>query len=238
MINWLKRYWILLVAGFGILFLFCGVISGLVLKLKYEELIKEKDVTISELWGEIGDSKKRETKWKASSRENWDLAMEKEKKLRRKDKEMAVKIHEKRALQKKIREMPATQVIVRTIEIINCPDVVQQERGVVFTLDCAKDNLTVLENVFYFKKEALDWADQFVTSQGVVADLKNVIIAKDGAYAERGVQLTSAYKISGEWEGKFNLSEKRGKRSWWKGFKKGVTIGGIAGGIIVFILRK
>ena len=134
--------------------------------------------------------------------------------------------------------MPATQVVIRTIEIINCPDVVQQEQGIVFTLECAKENLVVLENIFYFKKEALDWADQFFTSQAEVADLKNVIIAKDGAYDERGLQLADAYEISGEWEGKFNLSEKRGKQSWWKGLKTGTIIGGIAGGIIVFILRR
>lgn len=238
MTNWIKRYWILLIVGLVILFLAYGGIEGLIAKHNYKKSIKEKDIKIAELWGKIGDSKTREDKWKASSKKNWDLAMEKESFLRRKDKEMRVKIAEKRALKKRIREMPATQVIVRTIEIINCPEVVQQEQGVVFTLDCAKDNLVVLENVFYFKKEALDWADQFFTSQGVVADLKNVIIAKDGAYAERGKQLTSAYGISDEWEGKFNLSEKRGKRSWWKGLKTGGIIGGIAGGIIGFLLGK
>jgi len=238
MIKFIKRHWLLIVVGLVILFLTIGGIDGLIARHNYKKSIKEKDAKIAELWAKIGDSKKREDKWKASSEENWMLAMEKEAKIRKKDAEMRVKLAEKRELKKKIREMPATQVIVRTIEIINCPDIVQQEQGIVFTLDCAKSNLVVLENVFYFKKEALDWADQFFTSQAEVADLKNVIIAKDGAYAERGVQLADAYEISGEWEDKFNLSEKRGKRNWWKGLKTGTIIGGIAGGIIVFILRR
>ncbi|GAH75033.1 unnamed protein product, partial [marine sediment metagenome] len=158
MANWLRKHWVKIFIGFGILvflFLAYGGIEAVIAKYQYKKSIKEKDANISELWQEIGDSKAREKKWKISSEKNWDLAMEKEEKLRRKDKEMTVKIHEKRALQKKIKEMPATQVIVRTIEIINCPDVVQQTQGIVFTLDCAKDNLAVLENVFYFKKEAL-----------------------------------------------------------------------------------
>jgi len=229
MTNWIKRYWILLVVGFVILFLGYKAIDGAIAEHQYNKKIKAKDTTISELWVKIGDSKKREAKWEKSSEKNWDLAMEKEEKLRRKDKEMTVKIHEKRALQKKIKEMPATQIIVRTIEIINCPDVVQQTQGIVFTLDCAKDNLAVLENVFYFKKEALDWADQFFTSQAEVADLKNVIIGKDGVIKEVREQLVGEDKIITEWTDKFNMSEKRGKAKWWKGLKTGGIVGGILG---------
>jgi hypothetical protein len=249
MIAWLKRHWILLVIGFVVLwillvigfvvlFFVVGGIEGLIAKHSYKKSIKEKDIKIGELWGKIGDSKKKEDKWKASSEKNWDLAMEKEAKIRKKDAEMRVKLAEKRALKKKIKEMPAPQVVIRTIEIIQCDDVVQQDQGIIFSLDCAKNNLAVLEDVFYFKKEALDWAGQFFTSQAEVSDLKNVIIGKDGAYAERGVQLTDAYGIIDEWEGKFNLSEKRGKRSWKKGFKLGGTIGGILGFLAGFVLGK
>jgi hypothetical protein len=213
MTDWLKRNWLLLIVGLVILFLAYGGIEGLIAKHNYKKSIKEKDIKIAELWGKIGDSKDREDKWKASAGKNWDLAQEKEKEIRKKDAEMRVKLAEKRALKKKIREMPVTQVIVRTIEIINCPDVVQQEQGVVFTLDCAKDNLVVLENVFYFKKEALDWADQFFTSQAEVVNLKDAIKDFNKAYKERGKQLDDAYGLSDEWEGKFNLSEERGKAS-------------------------
>ena len=131
MIKFIKRHWILLVGGLFVIFLIYGRIDGLIARHNYKKSIKEKDTKISELWVKIGDSKKREAKWIASSEENWVLAMEKEAIIRRKDAEMRVKLAEKRALKKKIQEMPVTQVIVRTIEIINCPDVVQQEQGVV-----------------------------------------------------------------------------------------------------------
>lgn len=238
MIKFIKRYWILIVIGLIIIFLAYGGIEGLVAKFQYKKQIKEKDTKISELWGKIGESKKREAKWENQATENYTLAMEKEAKIRKKDAEMRVKLAEKRELKKIIREMPVTQVVIRTIEIINCPNVVQQEQGVVFTLDCARQNLIVLENIFYFKKEALDWADQFFTSQGEVSDLKNVIISVNKAYDERGEQLVSAYGIIDSWEDKFNLSEKRGKSNWWRGLKTGGIIGGIVGGIIVFALRK
>ena len=238
MIKFIKRHWILLVVGLAIIFLAYGGIAGIVSGIGYRKQIKERDIKIGELNGKIGESEKREAIANASSEKNWNLAMEKEAKIRKKDAEMRVKLAEKRALKKIIREMPVTQVIVRTIEIINCPDVVQQEQGVVFTLDCARQNLVVLEGVFYFKEEALDWADQFFTSQAEVVDLKNVIIDKVKAYNERGEQLIDAYKISVEWEGKFNLAENRGKAKWWKGLKTGGIIGGIAGGIIGFLLGK
>ena len=237
-VNWIKRHWILLVVCLAIVFLAYGGIDGLIAKHQYKKSIKDKDTKISELWGKIGASKKREAKWEKSSGENWDLAMEKEAKLRRKDKEMMVKIHEKRALQKKIREMPLTQVIVRTIEIINCPDVVQQEQGIVFTLECSKKNLTILEASFSLVRDVADWTEKFNISQGVVSDLKNVIIDKDGVIKEVRGQLVGEDKIITEWTGKFNLSEKRGKAKWWKGLKTGGIIGGILGLLGGFVLAK
>jgi|GEM_PF-2453564 len=241
MLNFIKKHFSTILVGIGILvFLFFayGGISGLIAKHNYNKSIKEKDIKIGELWGKIGDSEKREAIANASSEKNYALAIDKEVIIRRKDQEMRVKLAEKRELKKKIREMPATQVIVRTIEIINCPDVVQQTQGIVFTLDCAKDNLVVLENVFYFKKEALDWADQFFTSQAEVVNLKDAIKDFGEAYKERGKQLADAYEISGEWEGKFNLSEKRGKAKWWKGLKTGGIVGGILGLLAGFVLGK
>jgi len=241
MLNFIKKHWLKVLIGFGILvflFLAYGGISGLIARYNYNQSIKEKDIKIGELKTKIGESEKREAIANASSEKNFALAMDKEVIIRRKDAEMRVKLAEKRELKKQIREMPVTQVIVRTIEIINCPDVVQQEQGVVFTLDCAKDNLVVLENVFYFKKEALDWADQFFTSQNEVVNLKDALRDFDKAYKERGVQLTSAYGVIDEWTGKFNLSEKRGKRSYWKGLKTGGLIGGIVGVLAGFVLGK
>ena len=238
MTKFLKKNWLILsICAVLAVFIYLKIDSAIATHA-YKKSIKEKDIKIGELKQDIQASEKREEQLIKSGQESYALAMEKEAKIRKKDAEMRVKLAEKRELKKIIREMPITQVVVRTIEIINCPDVVQQEQGVVFTLDCAKDNLVVLENVFYFKKEALDWADQFFTSQAEVSDLKNVIIAKDGAYAERGVQLSKAYAINDEWEGKFNLSEKRGKAKWWKGLKTGGLIGGILGLLGGFFLAK
>jgi len=241
MANWLKKHSVKILIGFGILvflFLAYGGIEAVIAKYQFKKSIKEKDASISELWGKIGESKKREAKWKASSEKNWDLAMEKESFLRKKDKEMRVKLAEKRALKKKIREMPATQVIVRTIEIINCPDVVQQQQGIVFTLDCSKKNLTILEASFSLKVDVADWTEKFNTSQGEVLDLKNVITSKDGEIKEVKGQLVGEDKIITEWTDKFNLSEKRGKRSYWKGLKTGGIVGGILGLLAGFFLGK
>lgn len=238
MTNWLKQNWGKVIVGFIIVFLLYGGINGLVSKLQYKKQIKGLDSDISELQQGIKDSKGREEAWEKSSNENYALAMDKEAKLRRKDTEMRVKIAEKRALKKKIREMPVTQVVVRTIEIIQCDDVAEQTQGIVFTLDCSKKNLTVLEASFSLKRDVTDWMEKFNTSQAEVSDLKNVITDKDGVIKEVREQLVGEDKITLKWEGKFNLSEKRGKRSWWRGLKTGGTIGGIAGFFLGFLLGK
>jgi len=236
-INLLKKYWLKTLISIVVVIL-TSMLSSWVTKSIYKKQIKALDANISEAWEKIGDSKLREEKWKASSEKNWDLAMKKEAKLRRKDKEMRVKIAEKRALKKQIREMPVTQVIVRTIEIINCPDVVQQEQGIVFTLDCGKKNLTVLEASFSLAIEVADWREQFNTSQAEVSDLKNVITGKDGVIKEVRSQVVGEAKIIEDWTKKFNLSENRGKSKWWKGVKTGAAVGGIIAFFAGFFLAK
>lgn len=237
MISLLKKYWLKTLISIIVVIL-TSMLSSWVTKSIYKKQIKALDANISEAWEKIGDSKEREEKWKASAGKNWDLAMEKEAKLRKKDKEMRVKIAEKRELKKKIREMPASIVVVQTIAILNCDDIKEQKQGIVFSLSCAKTNLETLVDSFSLKYQVEDWTEKFNISQGVVSDLKNVIISKNEAYAERGVQLVSAYEISDNWEGKFNLSVGREKSNWWRGAKTGTIIGGIAGLILGFFLGK
>ena len=226
MIALLKKYWLKTLVSIIVVIL-TSMLSSWVTKNIYQKQIKALDANISEAWKKIGDSKIREEKWKTSSEKNWDLAMEKEAKLRKKDKEMRVKIAEKRALKKKIKEMPASIVVVQTIAILECNEIKEQEQGIVFSLSCAKMNLATLVDSFSLKYEVDDWTEKFNISQGEVADLKNVIKGKDEAYAERGVQLVNAYEINDNWQGKFNLSENRGKSNWWRGVKIGAAVGGV-----------
>lgn len=237
MITLLKKYWLKAIISIVVVIL-TSVVSSWVTKSVYKKQIKALDANISEAWEKIGDSKAREEKWKASSEVNWDLAMKKEAKLRKKDKEIRVKIAEKRTLKKKIKEMPASIVVVQTIAILNCDEIAEQEQGIVFSLNCAKTNLETLVDSFSLKYQVEDWTEKFNISQAEVADLKNVIIGKDEAYAERGVQLNEAYVINDNWKGKFNLSEKRGKSNWWRGVKTGAAVGGIIAFFAGFFLAK
>jgi len=235
--NLLKKYWLKTLISIIVVIL-TSVLSSWVTKSIYNKQIKVLDANISEAWEKIGDSKIREEKWKVSSEKNWDLAMKKEAKLRKKDQEMRVKIAEKRALKKQIKEMPASIVVVQTIAILNCEEIKEQQQGIVFSLSCAKTNLESLKTSFYFKHEALDWADQFFTSQGVVADLKNVIIDKDGVIKEVRSQVVGEATIIEDWTKKFNLSENRGKSKWWKGVKTGAAVGGVIAFLAGFFLGR
>ena len=221
----LKKHWLKIIIGIVIPILLCGGISGLISNYAHKKQIKELDKSIATLEQRIKDSEKREDSWKEKSGEYWDLAMDKEAKLRKKDKEMRVKIAEKRALKKQIQEMPASIVVVQTVAILECNEITEQQQGIVFSLSCAKTNLEILVDSFYLKHQVEDWTEKFNISQGEVSDLKNVIIGKNQAYAERGTQLADAYKISNDWESKFNLSVGREKSNWWRGVKAGTVVG-------------
>ena len=201
MVNWLKKNWPKVLGGIVILILLYGGIDGLISKITYKKRIRVLDTEISGLQQGIKDSEKREEDWMKSSQEHYALAMGKEAKLRKKDKEMMQKIKEKRELKKKIREMPATQVVVRTIEIIQCDDVQRQQQGIVFSLSCGRENLTVLEDSFSLKREVDDWKGQYNTCLGEVSDLKSTIKDKDGVIAERGTQLGKKDGIITKWKG-------------------------------------
>ena len=237
MINLFKKYWLKTLISIIVVIL-TSTLSSWVTKSIYKKQIKALDANISEAWEKIGDSKIREEKWKVSSAKNWDLAMEKEVKLRKKDKEMRVKIAEKRALKKKIKEMPASIVVVQTIAILECNEIKEQEQGIVFSLSCAKKNLTTLVDSFSLKAAVENWTEKFNTSQGEVSDLKNVIIDKDGVIKEVRSQVVREAKIIEDWTKKFNLSENRGKSNWWRGVKIGAAVGGVVAFFAGFFLAK
>ena len=114
----------------------------------------------------------------------------------------------------------------------------EQQQGIVFSLSCAKTNLETLVDSFYLKSQVDDWTEKFNISQGVVSDLKNVIIGKDGEIKEIKEQLKGENNIIKHWTTKFNLSVGRGKSNWWKGVKTGVAIGGVIAFFAGFFLGK
>ena len=134
--------------------------------------------------------------------------------------------------------MPASIVVVQTIAILNCNEIAEQQQGIVFSLSCAKTNLGILVDSFSLKYQVADWTEKFNTSQGVVVDLKNVIIDKDGVIKEVRSQVIGEAKIIEGWTKKFNLSEKRGKSNWWRGVKIGAAVGGVIAFFAGFFLAK
>ena len=225
MITLLKKHWLKIIIGIVIPVLLYGGIDGLISKYAHKKQIKELDKSIATLEQRVKDSEKREDAWREKSGEYWDLAMEKEAKLRKKDKEMRVKVAEKRELKKKIKEMPASIVVVQTIAILNCDEITEQQQGIVFSLSCAKTNLETLVDSFSLKYQVEDWTEKFNLSQGEVSDLKNVIIGKDGEIKEVKDQLKGENEIIKDWTAKFNLSVGREKSNWWKGVKTGTVVG-------------
>lgn len=240
MANWIKRHWILLVVGLVIVFLAYGGIDGLISKIGYKKQIRASDKEIASLKKDMKKSDSR-----ADAAIDRAHKAEEEARIERAEKEKhkarAARIEgEKRELRDKIATLPPTQIVVHTIKILRVgpEEITLRPQGVLFTLVAARKNLEFLKTFTLVKKQYSEIQLSLAKSEASEAKLLLANAEKDKAIAEKDSQITKWPEVEKEWDRKFTRSEKRGKRSWWKGFKKGVAIGGIGGGIIVFFLGK
>lgn len=236
MLMWAKKNWLRILIGVLIIF-FCYSLIDLVISNKeYKKRIKEKDENIAQLKRDIDESEKRVDFFIEDARKWYLAAAEKEEKMKEKDQEIKKINDERKKLKEKIKQMPASTVVVRTTEILDCREILEQQQGILFSLFCARKNLTYLEDFSLVKKEKNKLNDNYSLAKGEISDLKNVLLDKDGIIQEKDSQLASKGEIIENWRDKFSISEKRNKKSWWKGLRTGGVIGGIVGGILGFLL--
>lgn len=206
----------------------------------YNKAVKASDRVIVTIKQEIEDSALR-----ADAAIERSLKSEKEAKAARVEKEKhkanVVRIEkEKRGLEKKIAALPPTQVVVHLIKVlyVEPEEIILQSQGILFSLAAGRKTLRYMEEFTLLKQQFDELAMAFVESEINGLKLQEANTGLKEAITEKDIQIGKWPKIEEEWDRKFSLSENRGKSNWWKGLKTGGIIGGIAGGIIVFILRK
>jgi hypothetical protein len=236
MLTWIKKNWFKILVVVLIAFFCYSLIDLIISNREYKKRIKEKDESIAQLKRDIDESEKRVDFFVEDARKWYLAAAEKEEKMKKKDQEIRKINEERKELEEKIKKMPASTVVVRTIDILDCREILEQQQGILFSLFCARKNLSFLEDFSLVRKEKAKLEDSYGLAKGEISDLKNVLLDKDGIIQEKDSQLASKGEIVENWKDKFDLSEKRNKKSWWKGLRTGGMMGVIVGGILCFLL--
>jgi chromosome segregation ATPase len=236
MLAWIKKNWLKILIGALAIFFCYSLIDLAVGNQEYKNRIKKKDEDIARLEQDIEESEKRVNFFIEDARK-WHLAaMEKEEKMKEKEEEIKEINEERKKLEEKIKEMPASKIVIRTIEILECEEIREQQQGILFSLSCARKNLAYLEDFTLVERKSLELEENYNLAKGEISDLKNVLLDKDGVILEKDSQLVKKDGIIKNWQDKFNLSEKKNRKSWWKGLKTGGTIGTILGVLLGLFL--
>lgn len=215
--KWIKDNFLLLILIFvvGIF-----VIDRLSKDSGFRKDLRESDARIQELDKDNAEKDK-------VILETAKMAVRAEAKVAEKEKIIEELMQEEEKVEEEVQALPSVEVVLLTAEILGCPDGVWiQGEDVVFTLECAKKNLTKLKRL------------PFVEQQRDEA-LGALQFQKVATFNVWRLSWAQNWQIS-NWKGKykekdkqFSLAMKDRKKRWFDGLWKGF----VAGVIISFTLR-
>ena len=124
-----------------------------------------------------------------------------------------------------IMALPASTLVERTREILECAEVELTEHGVLFSVECSRLSLVMIEE-FSLIKEELD-ETRFSLSESLGAlQLQKMATWKVYKIAwAQGSQILNYQTMIKKQDIKFAMSEQRGKKSWFNGLFLGLAIG-------------
>jgi len=210
--KWIRDNWLLLILLFvvGIF-----IVDRLSKDSDFNEKIRKSDERIQELDKDNAEKDK-------VILETAKMAVLAEAKVAEKEKIIEELMQEEEKVEEEVQALPSIEVVLLTAEILGCPDGVWiQGEDVVFTLECAKKNLTMLRRL------------PFVEQQRDEA-LGALQFQKVATFNVWRLSWAQSWQIS-NWKGKykekdeqFSLAKKDRKKRWldglWKGFVAGVIV--------------
>ena len=236
--KWLAKNWLKIIIVIGIGLIVIHYFDVRILNKLYKKKIEILDVGI----------KKKERKIEAIEGINSDLMDERKKAKAASDKKIRkMKDNQKKALARisaesdkwkaRVKEMPASTVVIKIRTILKTDEVWERPDGILFSLVAARDCLAVLGD-FSLVKERDQWKDDYHKAMDRIKE-KDDIIATDEFifYNFDAICFTKDGIIERERE-KFSLSENQNKASWWRGVKQGGLVLGIIGFIGGLVLGK
>jgi len=237
--EWIKKNRIPIIGVVAVLaFVIMGT-DAIVGVLGYRSQIRKLDKSIMEKENDIRKSRGNVDGLRRTIATRDDAIAKRDKKLREKDAEIGAIREERDSWKDKVEEMAPSEVVVETRRVLNCANIFERPDGVLFTLDCARINLRALRTgEFSLAMPDIKKLEEKVTLQDAnMLDLNKKIVGLEGIIVEKDSQIVGERGISKDWEEKFDLSEKRGKKARAKGRKEGAVVATIVI-IVVFFLGK
>lgn len=236
--KFLKENWLKIIIVLVIAWLIIAYLDGKIKDKQYRKNIEDKNIEIA----------KGEKKVKVIMGMNDDLRDERKKAKAASDKKIAkMKENQRKELARigleldgwkaRVKEMPASTVVIKIRTILKTDEVWERPDGILFSLIAARECLAVLGD-FSLVKERDQWKADYNEAMSIIKE-KDDIIATDEFifYNFDAICFTKDGIIEKERE-KFSLSEGRNRASWWRGVKSGGLVLGIIGFIGGFVLGR
>jgi len=128
--------------------------------------------------------------------------------------------------------LPPSELVEETREILGCAEILLNQEGILFSIECAREGLLKLKRFSLVEGKYNEAIFALAKSEKALKLQERVSWKLYGALWKMGDQVLN-YKVMAKKQAiKFNLAEKQSKKRFFSGLWKGFVIGVIAGVVI------
>ena len=238
MIKWIKKNVLFICFNIVALLLIIVGIDNCVSDRNYSKQIKalNNDNAVLEMANDFKDRENKDLRKSivATEEENAIIRIE----LQGKDRRIREIVGERNEWRDKVRNMPASVVVIETRQALQTEEIWEREDGVLFSLSAARTNLNVLGQFTLLEEERKTLTEAYELSRQENTKLRQIIKFERTISANKDGIIANDKLIIGNWRDKFDLSEQKGKRARGKGRKEGAVIGAVIVTVLWIFLGK
>lgn len=138
--------------------------------------------------------------------------------------------------------LPPSKLVEEIKEILGCADILLNQEGILFSVECAREGLLKLKRFSLVEKKYDEAIFALSKSEKALKFQKRVSWKLYGALWKMGDQIINYKAMAKKQDNKFNLAEKQNKKRFfsglWKGFVIGVVVGVVVSASFKFVLRR
>lgn len=226
--KWIKKNWLRLIIGAVIIGFFFYVLS--VIRSCDDQAAKEKIEALDE---EISGLKQKNVKLEEEAvdyvkdAEIWkERVVEKEASIEASRLRILELQKKREAVVAEVADLPPSQLVERTREILDCAQVELRADGILFSLECSRKVLAMIAQ-FSLIKEEINQTGFSLSEYGEALHFQKMVSWNlFGALWKLGGVVLNLKVIVKKQDIKYETSEKRRRKSFLKGVLIGITIGG------------
>ncbi len=140
-----------------------------------------------------------------------------------------------------VRSLPPSELVEETREILGCADILLNEDGILFSVQCARKGLLKLKRFSLVEGKFNEAIFALSKSEKALSHQERVSWKLYGALWKMGDQIINYKAMAKKQNIKFNLAEKQSKKRFlsglWKGFVVGVIVGIAVTATFKFVLK-